>query len=160
MKSLSSWLLAFFLIIFWIFRIIVTISSQYSGDFEGFIVFDNNIEIALLFISLVCFILIFKRFILGGIIYLLGYGFYFGKYIYTNAVPVLLDGETMDFVVLQNTAVAIIGLILGICVILDILVERARRKNYSDNRTDWFFKNKDYDRKLDDRADKNQYRTY
>jgi len=28
-----------------------------------------------------------------------------------------------------------------------------------DKQTDWFYKNKEYDRKLDERADKNQYRT-
>ena len=159
MKSLASWLLVFFLVIFWVFRIIVTLSAQYGGDFGGFIVFDTTIEIVLLFVSLLCFILILRRMLLGGIIYLLGYGFYFGRYIFTSVVPALMEGETLDFVVLQNTVVAVIGIVLGVCVVLDILVERSKRKNYSDNKTDWFFKNKNYDRELDERADKNQYRT-
>jgi hypothetical protein len=159
MKSITSWLLSFFMIMFWAFRVIVAVSAQYGGDFGGFIVFDNIIEIALLFVSILCFILIVKRKILGGIIYLVGYGYYFGSYIITEALPVLSSGEQMDITVLQNVVVAMLGLILGLCIILDIAVERVRSNHFSDNKTDWFFDNKDYDRKMDDRADKNQYKT-
>lgn len=159
MKSLFSWLLTFFMAIFWVFRIIVTLSAQYGGDFGGFIVFNNTIEIALLFISLLAFILIVKRNIWGGIIYLASYGYYFGSYIFSSAIVPLMDGETLEFAVLQNTIIAVFGLILALFTVLDLVLEKARRKNYSDNKTDWFFDNENYDRKLDDRADKNQYRT-
>ncbi len=159
MKSLASWLLVFFMGIFWLFRVIVTMSAQYGGDFGGFIVFNNTIEIALLFISLLCLILIVKRKILGGIIYLAGYGYYFGSYLFATAIPALISAESMDMMVLQNVMIASIGLIIGLCLVIDLAMERVRRKNYSDNKTDWFFDNKDFDRKMDDRADKNQYRT-
>lgn len=159
MKNLSSWLLIMFLGMFWVFRIIVTLSAQYGGDFGGFIVFDNTIEIALLFVSLLCFILIIKRVMWGGIIYLAGYGFYFGRYIIVEALPSLTSGEAMDFIVLQNVIVAVLGLLFGLCTILDLAIERARRKNYSDSKTDWFYKDEKYERELDERADKNQYRT-
>ena len=52
MKSLASWLLVFFMAMFWVFRIIVTLSAQFGSDFGGFIVFNNTLEIAMLFISL------------------------------------------------------------------------------------------------------------
>ena len=58
MKSLFSWLLTFFMVMFWVFRIIATLSAQFGSDFGGFIVFNNTIEIALLFISILAFILI------------------------------------------------------------------------------------------------------
>ena len=63
MKSLTSWLLTFFLAIFWAFRVIVTISIQNgaANDFGGFIVFNETFEIAMLFVSLLCFILIIRR---------------------------------------------------------------------------------------------------
>lgn len=159
MKSFASWLLAFFMVMYWVFRVIVTLSAQYGGDFGGFIVFDNTIEIVLLFVSLLCFILVVKRIIWGGLIYLGGYGFYFGTYIYQNFIPALSSEEPVDMVILQNTIVAIIGLILGLCIVLNIALEKAKLKHFSDNKTDWYFNNKDYDRKLDERADKNQYRT-
>ena len=159
MRSLLSWLLAFFMVMFWIFRIIVTISAQYGNTFGGFIVFNNTVEIIMLFVTLLAFVLYIRRNVLGGLIYLFGYGYYFGSYIIANAVPALIEGEALEMEVMQNTIIAMLGIILGVILVLDILVEKARRKHYSDQKTDWFFDNKDYDRKLDDRADKNQYRT-
>ena len=61
MKNVASWLLVFIMGIFWVFRVAVTLSAQFGGDFGGFIVFNNTIEIALLFITLVCFIFIIRR---------------------------------------------------------------------------------------------------
>ncbi len=159
MKSFSSWLLVCFLVIFWIFRVAVAFLAQYGKDFGGFIVFDETLEMILLFVSLLCFVLIVKRLYAGPIIYLLGYGFYFGKYLMGTAMPALMSGGTPDIGVVQNTMVALVGIILGIVTLLDLAVERMRRKNYSDDKTDWFFNNKKYERKLDERADKNQYRT-
>ena len=66
MKNVTSWLLVFFMGMFWMFRIAVTLSAQFGDDFGGFIVFDNTYEIVLLFLTLLCFMLIMKRVILGG----------------------------------------------------------------------------------------------
>lgn len=159
MKSLASWLSIMFLGLFWIFRIAVTLSHQYGSDFGGFIVFNNTIEIVLLFVSILCFILVAKRNVLGPIIYLVGYGFYFGSYLISDFIPALTSTEPMDMVIMQNSFVAIIGLILGLVTLLNIAYEKTKLKHFSDNKTDWYFKNEKYDRKLDDRADKNQYRT-
>ena len=157
MKSLISWFIAIWLIIFWGFRIAVTISEQYGNALGGFLVFDKTLEIIMLFVSLICFILIFKRKLIGIIIYLIGYGFYFGKYILGTSVPALMN-EDFDMAIVQNMAVAIVGIMLGVFELFDMLIERAKKKNYSDNKTDWFFKDKKYERKFDDRADKNQYK--
>ena len=50
-------------------------------------------------------------------------------------------------------------MVLAIAVLLDLLVDKNRKLNPKDKKTDWFYKNEEYDRKLDDRADKNNYRT-
>ena len=55
MKNVASWLLVFFMGMFWVFRIAVTLSTQFGGDFGGFIVFNNTFEIVLLFLTLLCF---------------------------------------------------------------------------------------------------------
>ena len=89
---------------------------------------------------------------------MLGYGYYFGRYIF-DSIPGLTSGESVDFMILQNVIVGALAVLLGFLIIIDILVEKSKRKNYSDNKTDWFFKNKNTDRQLDERADKNQYRT-
>ena len=159
MKSLSSWLLAMFMFMFWAFRIMITIATQYGSDgFGGFIVFNMTFEIVMLFVSLLCFVLFIRRMLLGGIIYLVGYGVYFGNYIITNAIPTLISSEEMDMIVLENVILAVLGIILGLCLTLDIVFERARAKHFSDNKTDWFFDNKNYDRQFDERADRNQYK--
>ena len=158
MRSLSSWLILMFMIMFLAFRVVVTLSTQYGRDLAGFMVIDNTIEIVLLFVSLLCFALFVKRLLLGGLIYLIGYGYYFGKYIF-ESIPILTSSESMDIIVVENVIIGILAILLGLFAVIDILVEKSRKKNYSDNKTDWFFKNKKYERDLDERADKNQYRT-
>lgn len=61
MKSLSSWLIVFFMVFFWLFRVIVAFQAQYEKDFGGFIVFNYTIEIVLLFVAILCMILVLRR---------------------------------------------------------------------------------------------------
>lgn len=160
MKSLSSWLLAMFMFMFWVFRVIVAFQAQYEKDFGGFIAFNFTVEVVLLFVAILCMILFLRRNLLGGIIYLVTYGYYFGGYILTNAVPALLSSEALGISVMQNAMVAAVGLVIAICVFFDLFIARVRKKDPKDKKTDWFFQNEQYDRKMDDRADKNQYRNY
>ena len=156
MKSLSSWLLVMFMGMFWIFRIIVAFQAQYGETFGGFIVFNSTVEIALLFVAILCMILVLRRNWIGGIIYLASYGYYFGGYIFSNITS---EGE-MSAAVMQNIFVSAIGVIIAFCVFFDLMVNKLRKRDPKDKKTDWFFQNKEYDRKFDDSADKNQYRNY
>ena len=52
-----------------------------------------------------------------------------------------------------------IGIAVALFAFLNLLVDKNRSEHPTDKKTDWFYKNKDYDRKLDERADKNNYRT-
>ena len=159
MKNLSSWLLVMFMAMFWLFRLIVALSVQFGGtDFGGFIAFDFNTEIILLFTTIVCIILFVRRFFIGGIIYLATYSYYFGTYIFNNVLNKPETGFTTE--ILQNIMVSAIGLILSILVLLDLIIDKVTRKSFSDRKTDWYFKNDKFDRKYDEKADKNQYRNY
>ena len=160
MKSLSSWLLVMFMAMFWLFRVVVAFQAQYEKDFGGFIAFNMTIEVILLFVVILCMALVLRRNIVGGIIYLLSYGYYFGGYVLMNAIPAIASGETVAMSVMQNTMVAAVGVILALFVFLDLMIARVRRKDPKDKRTDWYFQNDKYDRKYDERADKNQYRNY
>ena len=160
MKSLSSWLLVMFMAMFWLFRVVVAFQAQYGNDFGGFIAFNMTIEVILLFAVILCMALVLKRNIIGGIIYLLAYGYYFGGYILMNGIPAIASGGTLGMSVMQNTMVAAIGVILALFVFLDLMIARVRRKDPKDKKTDWYFQNDKYDRKYDERADKNQYRNY
>lgn len=108
MKNLSSWLLVMFMFMFWVFRVIVAFQAQYEKDFGGFITFNYIVEIILLFVVILCMILILRRKLLGGILYLASYGYYFGGYLLTNSIPKLLSGETLEMGTLQNTMVAVV----------------------------------------------------
>ncbi len=160
MKNLSSWLLVMFMGMFWIFRVIVALSVQFGkSDFGGFIVFDFNTEVILLFTTIVSVIFVLRRFLIGALIYLVTYGYYFGTYIFNNLIINKPEtGLTMD--VMQNVLVSAIAVILAVMVLIDLLIDKARRRSYSDRKTDWYFKDDKFDRKYDERADRNQYRNY
>ena len=84
MKNFSTWMLVMFMILFWILRIIVAVSAELNWDLGALKPLNQQVEIILLFVVLVCVILVVKRKMLGGLIYLLAYGMYFGVDIVNN----------------------------------------------------------------------------
>ena len=52
-----------------------------------------------------------------------------------------------------------LGVILPLITLIDIAVNKDRMGTSEDKKTVWFYGNKEYDRQLDERADKNNYRT-
>ena len=157
MKNLSSWLIVMFMIMFLGFRVIVAISGSMDSDF--FIKpIDNTIEIILLFVVLLCVPFIFKRNLIGAIIYLISYGWYFGRELLSNILR-LISGETLSMDTYTYMFIALIAITIPLVAVFDILLDKNRMKNPVDKKTDWFYKNEQYDRKLDERADKNNYRT-
>ena len=155
MKNLSSWLIAIFALMFWVFRVIVT--ALYSIGTEGIAPpMDMTMEIALLFITFICICFIVKRNLLSAIIYLIAHGMYYGIYLYEN-IMVLVEG-TGTLNMYMTLFVSLIGITIPILAVFDVLLDKNRKANPVDKQTDWFYKNEEFDRKLDDRADKNNYR--
>ncbi len=157
MKNLSSWLITMFIIMFWILRLIIAITGTLDIEF-ALKPIDNNIEVVLLFVVLALIPFIFKRKIWAAIVYLIGYGYYFGRGLIENIIP-MINGETLSPETYMNMFIALIAVVLPIAAIFDILLDKTRTKNPVNKETDWFYKNEQYDRKLDERADKNNYRT-
>lgn len=157
MKNLSSWLITIFVMMYWLFRVVVAITGSMDMDFIVSPI-NTNIEIALLFVVLICIPFIFKRKLLGAIVYLGAYGWYFGRGLIENIIKII-NNETLSMQTYTDMFFALIGVALPILVLFDILLDKTRMKNPTDKKTDWFYKNKQYDRKLDERADKNNYRT-
>ena len=151
MKKFSTWLIVMFMLMFWGFRVVIAFTDSLNIDI-GIIPVDPNAEIILLFISLISIVLITKRKMLGAVIYLLTYGGYFGMEIYNSFIK---DG-IIDY---GNAFFSLIGIILPIVAIFDLLFDKAAKAYPKDNKTDWFYKNKEFDREMDERADKNNYRT-
>lgn len=149
MKNFTTYLFVIFMAMFWVFRMIVAVCYNLGVNFVT-APLDLNYEVVLLFLTFISMILVIKRSVLGGIIYLIGNGIYFGMTIYQG-----LFGSSANYV---DTFFAFIGILLPLLVLFDLLLDKNRKDHPVDKKTDWFYKNKDYDRKLDERADKNQYK--
>lgn len=157
MKNLSSWLIAIFAFMFWGFRVVATTLASMGKDFV-LPPIDMTLEIVLLFITFICICFITKRKLLPTMIYLLSHLMYYGVYIYQNIVNVIQGTATLDLY--TKILVCLVGVAIPIMAFFDVLLDKNRKANPVDKQTDWFYKNKEYDRKLDERADKNQYRTF
>lgn len=158
MKKFSTYLLVMFMIVFWIIRIIVTIMSQLGKDFMGMVPMNETYEIAILFLTLLCLILVVKRKIIGSLLYIVLHAIYFGGDI-TNKLKIIENNQTLTLAQSSQLFFSVLGVILPLAVLIDLLLDKNRKTNPKDKKTDWFYQNEEYDRKLDERADKNNYRT-
>ena len=77
----------------------------------------------------------------------------------------LFYGKEIYFTVSSNQSnqlelfISIIGIVISTCILFMILFGKDRQiEEKVDKKTDWFFNNKEYDRKHDNRADENQYK--
>ncbi len=161
MKKFSTWMLVMFMILYWILRVVIAVSYELKWDFAGLVPLNPTMEVILLFVTLLCIILVVKRKMLGGLLYLLSYGMYFGTNVIDN-IQNIMNAMTGTIEISQylNLFMSVIGIILPVAVLFDLLWDRERKENPKDKKTDWFYKNEQFDRQLDDRADKNNYRNY
>lgn len=151
MQKFSTWMILSLAVVFWILRIIASYTNAMAIDF---IVqpLDETLEILLLFVALFSFVLIAKRKFLGVIVYLVAYWGYFGADLITS----LMNNAQIDY---ANALFSLAGIILPAFALFDWLLDKTKKQYPVDKKTDWFYKNKEFDRKLDERADKNNYRT-
>ena len=81
---------------------------------------------------------------------------YFGTAIYNSINGV---ADTLNASDSLELAISIVGVVIPILTFLDILFNKHRKSIIGGNKsTDWYYKNDEYDRKYDERADKNQYK--
>ena len=158
MKNMSTWLLAMFMAMFAGFRVIVTITNQQGSPLAGLVVENIAVEIALIFLTLICLLLVVKRKMLGAIIYAASHGWYYGIGVLNTVYGILVNGETIGINNALEVLVSTIGVLLPLMVLLDTLADKTRKLNHVDKKTDWFYKNEQYDRKFDERADRNEYK--
>ena len=156
MKNLSSWLIAIFAFMFWAFRVITTVMYSLGNEFAA-VPMDMTMEIVLLFVTFICICFITKRNLISACIYLVAHGLYYGYYLYQNIMGILGGAESMNSYL--SMLIAFIGVLIPIAAFFDVLLDKNRKAHPVDKQTDWFYKNKEFDRKMDERADKNQYRT-
>ena len=96
-------------------------------DLGGIEPLNQQMEIILLFVVLVCIILVVKRKLIGALLYLLAYGLYFGVDIANNIQVVFNALETIDISVYMNIFISIIGVVLPLGVLFDMLMDKGRK---------------------------------
>ena len=156
MKNVASWLVTIFIVVFWIFRLVI--AYLYSIGIEFAVKpLDMNTEILVLFISFFSILLFIARKKVGGILYFISYVYYFGMDAY-NGVMNAINQNDSSTVSYTSTLVSCVAIILATSALMDVFLNKDRHEGKDNKDTHWFYKNKKYERKLDERADKNQYR--
>ena len=175
MKKFSTYLVVMFMIVFWILRIVITLSAEMGSNFLGITPINETFEIVILFATLVCAILIVKRKLVGSLLYLAIHAVYFGGDV-TDKLNIMANNGQLTVAQSTDFIFSVIGIILPLAVLLDLLLDKnseVGHLNIGAGRTVYqsltlinkavedgsFYKNEEFDRKLDDRADKNNYRT-
>ena len=152
--SMFSLLISLFALIFWLLRVAVAFTASMGIEFM-LEPLNLPVEIILTFVTFVCIISIFKRSLIGSLLYLLSNLGYYGVYLYNIIV------KTDEIVVgdYLNIIVSIIGILLPLIIFIDIGMSQSSKKTSNKTKkTDWYYQNDKYDRKYDDRADRNQYK--
>lgn len=156
MKSLFSYLIVMFAVMYWFFR--VAVSLMYSMGQE-FICqpLNETIEIAILFLTIPSIIFVIRRNIVAATLYFGMYAAYFGTILYNSltGIPASEDPLSLN----DTTAILFtaLGVVIPLLVFLDIVIQKSRFQP-KDRHTDWYYGNDKYDRQYDERADRNQYK--
>lgn len=150
MVGMLSYLISFLGILFWLFRVVVVLCATMEWDF-AFQPINTNLEIALLFVSIPCFALILKRHLGGAFVYFIAFTAYFGNDLYNCITNGVGNIETI--------MIDALGVILPLLSLIDIGINKDRMGTGEDKKTVWFYGNEDFDRQMDERADRNNYRT-
>ena len=155
MTSLFSYMLTFFGVAFWFFRVIVTLLYQLDREFFATPI-NVTFEIIVLFSTLPCILLVIKRNIVGAAAYLGIYATYFGTALYEAILGAQATG--LNIVNSANMLCTVVGVIIPALTFLDILLNKNRAMGKDNKKGDWFYKNENFDREFDERADRNKYR--
>ena len=157
MKSLEYYLIISFTALLFIFRLVVVITTVLGIKFSV-VSFSVVGELILLVLTLLSLVLMVKVKFLGALIFLVSSLMYY--------VPNLID-SFKNFSEVTSTLEGNIQLVSSVIAVIIptfaffiILVTKKQQINPVNKKTDFFYKNENYDRNLDDRADKNNYRIY
>ncbi len=144
----------FFAVLFWIIRVAISFTASMDIDL-AIKPLNNTVELVLCFLTFICIIFIYRRKMWAAVIYLISYWGYFGVYLYTilkNAEEIV----TFDYL---NIMISAVGILIPFIIIFDIGFSQSSKKTSAKTKkTDWFYQNEQFDRKFDDRADRNQYK--
>ena len=152
MASLFSYLMMMFVVMFWGLRIAVAVTATLGIDFL-ITPLNSNIEIGMLFITLILIVLIIRRSFIGGLAYLITYGLYFGVDLYNK-----LNGSTIMQEDYMSIFVSGVAILIALLTFIDIAMSKNKKSSGGNKKTDWFYGSDNYVRQKDERDDDNQYK--
>ena len=126
MKKFSTYLVVMFMIVFWILRIVITLSAEMGSNFLGITPINETFEIVILFATLVCAILIVKRKLVGSLLYLAIHAVYFGGDV-TDKLNIMANNGQLTVAQSTDFIFSVIGIILPLAVLLDLLLDKNRK---------------------------------
>lgn len=156
MKSLFSYLITFMAVLYWAFRVIVSLMFSMGQDFIC-APLDPTLEIGILFLTIPSIIFIIRRNIIAATLYFGMYAAYFGTILYNSLTG--MSAETETFAVTDSVSIFVtaLGVVIPFLVFADVAIQKSRF-HPTDRDTDWYYGNDKYDREYDERADRNQYK--
>ena len=155
-KTMAHYLIVMFMVMLMIFRFVVLFTTVIGIDFPVKSA-NENIEIGMIVLTLLCIILFTKTKLSGAIIYLVSSFAYYGPE-FIKLLPVAMNGVTSTDMAVQRF-VLMIELVIPIFALFILIYDKKQELHPVDKKTDFFYKGDQYDRKYDERADKNNYRT-
>lgn len=156
MKSLFSYLIVILAIIYWGFRVVVSLLYSMGQEFICQPL-NPTIEIAILFLTIPSIIFIFRRNVVAATLYFGMYAAYFGTILYNSFGNVSAEAENLVLTDATSIMISALGVVIPFFVFADIILQKSRFHS-ADRDTDWYYENEKYDRKFDERADRNQYK--
>lgn len=156
MKSLFSYLIVILAIIYWGFRVVVSLLYSMGQEFICQPL-NPTIEIAILFLTIPSIIFIFRRNVVAATLYFGMYAAYFGTILYNSFGNVSAEAENLVLTDATSIMISALGVVIPFLVFADIILQKSRFHS-ADRDTDWYYENEKYDRNFDERADRNQYK--
>lgn len=157
MKSFEYYLIISFSALLFIFRLIVVITTVLGVKFSV-ISLNVGFELILLVLMLLSIILMVKTKLTGATIFLVGSLVYYVPDLINSFRNLSAVTSTMEGSI--QLISSIISLLIPIFAFFIILLAKKQQISPVNKKTDFFYKGDQYDRKYDDRADKNNYRIY
>lgn len=156
MRTMSHYLIIMLSVILFIFRLIVVFTTVLGIEFAVQSI-NVNYEMIFLVIMLISIILMTKSKLSGAIIFLISSIAYYGPTLLNQLI--YLSNNTISIEAAMQIVISLICVIIPIFAFFIIAFAKQQERKPVDKKTDFFYKNEAYDRKYDERADKNNYRT-
>ena len=155
MRTMGNYLIIMFSVMLFIFRLIVVFTATLGIKF---IVEPISVtyEMILLFIMLICIILMSKNKLSGAILFVIASLAYYGPSLLEQIT--YMSSNSISVETAMQLIISLICIIIPIFAFFIIAFAKEQEKRPVDKKTDFFYKNEAYDRELDERADKNNYR--